>query len=59
MTKNEENLDQTGTGITVFGSYNFSKELAVVGRYDYYDSNTDANVKGDSRNENNTFIKIC
>ena len=42
--------DKTGMGLSVFGSYNFSKELAAVGRYDYYDPNTDSNVKGDSRN---------
>lgn len=42
--------DKTGMGISVFASYNFSKELAVVGRYDYYDPNADSDAKGDSRN---------
>ncbi|MEG8945713.1 hypothetical protein [Rosettibacter firmus] len=42
--------DKTGIGLTVFGLYNFTKEVAVVGRYDYYDPNTDSDVKGDSRN---------
>lgn len=42
--------DKTGIGISTFASYNFSKELAVVGRYDYYDPNTDSDTKGDSRN---------
>jgi hypothetical protein len=42
--------DKTGMGLSAFASYNFSKELAVVGRYDYYDPNTDSNAKGDLRN---------
>jgi hypothetical protein len=50
MIKNGELKDKTGMGISAFASYNFSKELAVVGRYDYYDPNTDSDTKGDSRN---------
>ncbi|PJA97601.1 MAG: hypothetical protein CO129_00395 [Ignavibacteriales bacterium CG_4_9_14_3_um_filter_34_10] len=42
--------DKTGIGISTFASYNFSKEIAVVGRYDYYDPNSDSEVKSDSRN---------
>ncbi len=50
IVSGKETKNKNGFGITTFGSYNFSKELAVVGRYDYYDPNTDSNVKGDSRN---------
>jgi len=39
-----------GQGYSVFGSYNFVTELAAVLRYDFFDPNTNANVKGDSRN---------
>jgi len=46
----DDTRDRTGMGISVFGSYNFSKELAVVGRFDNYDRNTDTDFKGDSRN---------
>lgn len=42
--------DKTGIGISTFASYNFSKEIAVVGRYDYYDPNSDVDVNSDSRN---------
>jgi hypothetical protein len=37
-------------GYSVFGSYNFIPELAGVLRYDFFDPNTNSNVKGDSRN---------
>jgi hypothetical protein len=39
-------------GYTVYGSYNFIPELAIVLRYDNYDPNTgsDLAAKGDSRN---------
>ncbi len=50
MLSNGTLKDKTGLGISAFASYNFSKELAVVGRYDYYDPNTDSDTKGDSRN---------
>ena len=50
MISNGKLKDKTGLGISAFASYNFSKELAVVGRYDYYDPNTDSDTKGDSRN---------
>ncbi len=50
MVKNGELKDRTGMGLSAFASYNFMKEIAVVGRYDYYDPNTDSDVKGDSRN---------
>lgn len=48
MVSNGSLKDRTGMGISAFASYNFSKELAAVGRYDFYDPNTD--VDGDSRN---------
>ena len=50
MTTADEKKDKTGMGISAFASYNFSKELAAVGRFDYFDPNTDSDVKGDSRN---------
>ncbi len=37
-------------GLSASASYNFSKELAAVGRFDYYDPNTDSDAKGDLRN---------
>lgn len=37
-------------GFSVFGNYSLQDNLDVVARYDYYDPNTDSNVKGDSRN---------
>jgi len=40
----------TAMGISVFGSVNLASDLAVVGRYDYFDPNTDSNAKGNSRN---------
>ena len=42
--------NRTGFGLSVFGSYNFSNEWAVVGRFDNYDPNTDSDFNGDSRN---------
>jgi len=50
MVSNGILKDRLGMGLSVFASYNFTKELAVVGRYGYYDPNTDSYVKGDSRN---------
>jgi hypothetical protein len=41
--------DQSALGFSVFGSYNFTDQLALVARYDSYDPNTDSSVKGDSR----------
>ena len=42
--------DRSGLGLSIFGSYNFSQEVAIVGRFDRYDPNIDSNFKGDSRN---------
>jgi hypothetical protein len=39
-----------GRGITIFGSFNFQSDLALVARYDNFDPNTDSNAKGDSHN---------
>ncbi len=47
---NGELKDRKGIGLSAFASYNFSKEFAAVGRFDYYDPNTDSDSKGDSRN---------
>ncbi len=43
---------KNGMGISLFGSCNIIPELALVGRYDYFDPNTNsaANAKGDVRN---------
>jgi hypothetical protein len=38
------------TGISVFASYYILPELSAVGRYDFYDPNTDSNAKGDVTN---------
>jgi len=37
-------------GYSIFGSYNFSPDVAGILRYDIYDPNTNSNVKGDARN---------
>jgi predicted porin len=39
-------------GVSVWGWYNFSDDLGVIARYDYYDpkSGSDVSEKGDSRN---------
>jgi len=50
MVSNGSLNNRTGMGLSAFGSYNFSEELSTVGRYDYYDPNTDTDVKNDSRN---------
>jgi hypothetical protein len=42
--------DRNGMGVSFFGSYNFSQQLSVVGRFDYFDPNTNTDFKGDSRN---------
>jgi hypothetical protein len=45
------NLTNKNTmGISVFASYDFSKDLSTVVRYDYFDPNSSSNSKGDSRN---------
>jgi hypothetical protein len=43
---------KNGMGISIFGSYNVNPEVALVGRYDYFDPNTNSavNAKGDVRN---------
>jgi hypothetical protein len=45
-----EYKDKNGIGVSTFASYNFSPVFTVVGRYDYFDPNSDSNYKGDSRN---------
>ncbi len=42
--------DLNGIGVSVFGSVSVQSDLDIVARYDYYDPNTDSNVKGDARN---------
>jgi len=42
--------DKNAIGISAFASYTFSNNLSVLGRYDYFDPNTDSEIKGDSRN---------
>jgi len=50
------NSDTTGLaaantlGFTLFGSANLTPELVVIGRYDYFDPNTEGRYKGDLRN---------
>lgn len=40
--------DKTALGLSLFGSYSISEAMALVGRFDYFDPNDDAN--GDVRN---------
>lgn len=42
--------DRNGLGFSFFGSYNFSQQLSAVGRFDYFDPNTNTDFKGDLRN---------
>lgn len=42
--------DRIGTGLTVFAGYLINERFSLIGRYDYFDFNTDKNVKGDVRN---------
>lgn len=58
MLSNGTLKDRNGLGISAFASYNFSKELAVVGRYDYYDPNTDSDIKGDNYTKDNILLYI-
>jgi len=37
-------------GLTVFGTLNISSDVTLVGRYDYFDPNANANFNGDMRN---------
>ena len=37
-------------GFTVYASVNVSPDVSVVGRYDFFDPNTNSGSKGDSRN---------
>ncbi len=37
-------------GISAWASVNFQPDLALVGRYDFYDPNSDSDYKGDARN---------
>ena len=39
----------TAIGVSVFGSVSILSDVDLVGRYDYYDPNTDSKVKGDVR----------
>jgi hypothetical protein len=41
---------RSGMGLSFWATYNFMADLEIVGRYDYFDPNTDSNVKGDARN---------
>lgn len=50
MVKDGELINKSGMGLSVFGTYYFSKMLSVAGRFDNYNPNTDSDVKGDSRN---------
>ncbi len=39
----------SGLGYSVYGTYNFQPDLAVVLRYDSYDPNTNSDAKGDQK----------
>ncbi len=42
--------DKNSAGLSLFGSYFVSENVNLVGRYDYFDPNSDGSAKGDSRN---------
>ncbi|MBP1649077.1 MAG: hypothetical protein H6Q30_2522 [Bacteroidetes bacterium] len=42
--------NRNATGISVWATVNFQPDIAVVGRFDFLDPNTDAKIKGDARN---------
>lgn len=50
MTSIEQRENRNGIGLSVFGSYYFTGELFLSGRYDYFDPNFDTNITGDLRN---------
>lgn len=50
MITNGELANKSGMGLSVFGTYYFSKMLSIAGRFDNYNPNTDSDAKGDSRN---------
>lgn len=41
---------KSAMGFTVYASVNFNPEVALVGRYDFFDPNSNSGSKGDSRN---------
>ena len=41
---------KSAMGFTVYASVNVSPDVSVVGRYDFFDPNTNSGSKGDSRN---------
>lgn len=41
---------KTGFGLSIFGSVDLQSNVALMGRYDYFDPNTDSNARGDVRN---------
>lgn len=41
---------KSGIGLTLYASVNIQQEIALVGRYDLYDPNTDSKSKGDMLN---------
>lgn len=43
-------VSRNAMGVSLFGSANLQPDVALVGRYDYFDPNTDGNSKGDIRN---------
>ncbi len=49
MFNNGSLKNKTGLGLTVFATYNFSKKIDGIVRFDYYDPNTDKGVNADSR----------
>jgi predicted porin len=41
---------KSGLGLSMFANYALRNDLNLVGRYDFYDPNTDGGAKADSRN---------
>jgi hypothetical protein len=50
MTKSGSLQTRSGIGFSLFGSVNLQKDFIAVARYDYFDPNSDSDLKGDSRN---------
>jgi hypothetical protein len=50
FVKEEASKTLNTFGVSVFGSVNFTNKFGCVGRYDYFDPNTDSKVENDSRN---------
>lgn len=46
----KELADKNGLGFSVYGTFTLTEAYGLIGRYDYFDPNTDSNAKGDLKN---------